>query len=351
MTYLNSGEDIDIFCAEPDWIRLFIDDPAYTIPLSELGITEADFADSYPLAVELGKNSQGELMAATDFLSLGFFAYNTRLASECLGVDSPEEMQEKVADWDSFEQTAKELQDHGVKVTATLDGMWHSYAWNTDYSWVRDNRLMTGQAESFLTIARRFGENGYVDPTLNMWTDDWAEYAQSGNVLGYFYANWTLYPASSYAYSSGDTWNIVPGPDNFFWGGSMMCVAAQCNNKDTAADFLRTFTVDVDRIVPYMEALNKEQAQGFYMSSNRKAVERYMQEIDGSCDLLGGQDPFPVLDAVASGIRWNSVVVSPYDLDMRNDFTYRHRDMDWRTDEEIMESFREEQYMLYPELN
>ena len=109
--------------------------------------------------------------------------------------------------------------------------------------------------------------------------------------------------------------------------------------------------MDADRIVPYMEARNKEQAQGFYMSSNRKAVERYMQEIDGSCDLLGGQDPFPVLDAVASGIRWNSVVVSPYDLDMRNDFTCRHRDMDWRTDEEIMESFREEQYMLYPELN
>ena len=361
LTYLNSGDDVDLFCAEPDWIRPFIDDPSYTLPLSALELTEADYEDTYPFALELGKNADGELMAVADFVSPGFYAYNTRLASEYLGVESPEEMQEKVADWNAFAETAEELQQYGIRAAATLEGMWQAYAWNTDCRWLEDGAINPEQAENFLPIAHSFADSGYVDPQLDMWTDDWAELAKQGNTMGFFYANWTLYPTFSYAYDSGDdTWNIVRGPDSFFWGGVMFCTAAQCNTKATASDFLRTFTLDADRIVPYMAAINEENTPGYYLSSNRKAVEMYMEQFgsldsqeDYSCksSLLGGQDPFPVLDEIAATIRWDHTQTSQYDLEFRNDMSYRCRDMDWRTDSEIIDVFLKDQAYRYPELN
>jgi hypothetical protein len=63
MTFLNSGSDADLYFAECTWIKNYIDNDSYSLPLSELGITAADYADAYDYTVQIGTDSQGVLKA------------------------------------------------------------------------------------------------------------------------------------------------------------------------------------------------------------------------------------------------------------------------------------------------
>ncbi|MCR4646054.1 MAG: hypothetical protein K5695_11730 [Oscillospiraceae bacterium] len=347
-TYVNGGEDADLFMVEPDWMWQVAGDDGLAMPLSELGITEADYADAYPYAVEIGKDQNGELMAAAADICPGFYAYNADLAAEYLGVSTPEEMQAKVCDWQTFEATAEELKQASggsVTITATIDGMWKAFSTNTDYSWVNDGNIVTDQAEVFLNIARRFSGNGYVDPELNQWTDDWFDLSQSDDTMGFFYSSWTLYPSGSYAYPSGN-WKIVKGPDAFFWGGNWFCAASTCNSKAAAADFLRTFTIDKDRMQDFMLEQSDLFGDGYFISNNQKVIAA----LEGSSDLLGGQDPLPVMDEVAKSIRWDSTKASPYDLDIRSQFPFSYSIRYDEPDDELIQFYKDCVHCSYEEL-
>ena len=64
-TYLNSGDDVDLFVAEAGWILNYINDNSMSAPLSDLGITTADYADAYHYTVEIGTDNDGVLKAAS----------------------------------------------------------------------------------------------------------------------------------------------------------------------------------------------------------------------------------------------------------------------------------------------
>jgi hypothetical protein len=52
-------------------------------------------------------------------------------------VTSPEEMQEKISDWDKFENTAQELYNNTkgrVQIAATIGGMWQALSAVNDYA-------------------------------------------------------------------------------------------------------------------------------------------------------------------------------------------------------------------------
>ncbi|MBP0973276.1 MAG: extracellular solute-binding protein, partial [Oscillospiraceae bacterium] len=347
-SYINSGSDMDLFFVEPDWMWSVAGDNGLAMPLSELGITEADYADAYPYTVEIGKNTDGVLMAAAPEICPGYYAFNCDLAFEYLGVATAKEMQEKVSDWDKFEATAEELkQASGGKVTmcATLDGLWKAFSTNTDYRWFNNGEIQTDQAQAFLTMARRFADNGYVDPNINQWTDDWFDLSQSQDNLGFFYTTWMLHPSGSYAFNNGE-WSIVKGPDSFFWGGTWLCVASACDTKGAAADFLRTFTTNPETMHDFMNAQSFVADDGFYVCNNQKVV----QSMVGSNVLLDGQDPYPVLDEVALGIRWDASKTTPYDLEIRNYLPYSYGIRFDEPDCEMLDYFADIVNSLHPEL-
>lgn len=57
----NDGTDIDVFFVEADWALKFINDDARTLPLSKLGLSEADFSNAYEYTKEIGKSTSGEI--------------------------------------------------------------------------------------------------------------------------------------------------------------------------------------------------------------------------------------------------------------------------------------------------
>jgi hypothetical protein len=317
-TYLNSGDDVDLFVAEAGWILNYINDDSFSAPLSDLGITEADYGDAYQYTVEIGTDNNGVLKAASWQAAAGGYCYNATLAEELLGVTSPEDMQAKISDWDKFAATAEEVKtasDGKVTMAATLGGLWQAFSTAKNAAWVDGTTIKTDVAKEFAQMAKDYADAGYVDPSVEQWTADWTNIGVDGSTLGYFYSTWCLGEGAQLEQNSDQatqTWNIVVGPQEFFWGGSWLCVSPNCNTANEAANFVKYFTSNADTMEKY--AL----FSGDFVN-NKKAMDKIVADGSNSNPRLGGQDQFAVLSDVAAGIKMSDSI-SKYDQSLKDTF-------------------------------
>ena len=317
-SFLNSGEGADLFIAESGWILDYLNNEGYSVPLSELGITEADYQDAYSYTVDIGTDNNGILKGASWQAAPGGFCYNTTLAKQYLGVETPEEMQAKISDWDKFASTAAELYeatDGAVTVTATMDGMWQCYASAANAPWVIDGKVNTETALNFTNMLIPYVTNDYIDPTIEQWSTEWKTLGKENKTLGYFFSTWCLTSGTQLEENCGTdgNWNIVVGPQEYFWGGSWLCVSPKCDNKTEAAQFIRYFTSDAESMEKY--------ALAFGDFVNNKSVMEKISAGDYSNPLLGGQNQFAVLKNVAENIKLNETI-TPYDETLKQALRY-----------------------------
>ena len=190
-TYLNSGDDVDLFVAEAGWILNYINDDSFSAPLSDLGITKADYKDAYQYTVEIGTDNNGVLKGASWQAAAGGYAYNADLAEQYLGVTTPEDMQKKIGSWKDFEATAKELKeasDGKVTIAATIGGLWQAFSTAKNAAWVDGTTIKTDVAKEFTDMVKGYVDNGYIDPSVEQWSTDWTNVGLNGETLGYFYS-------------------------------------------------------------------------------------------------------------------------------------------------------------------
>jgi len=319
-SYLNSGDDVDLFVAEAGWILNYINDDSMSAPLSDLGITTADYADAYQYTVEIGTDNNGVLKAASWQAAAGGYAYNTTLAEQYLGVTSAEDMQAKISDWDKFAATAEELKTaaaaDGKEITmaATIGGLWQAFSTAKNAAWVDGTTIQTDVAKEFTDMVKDYVDKGYVNPKVEQWTTDWTNVGLQGETLGYFYSTWCLGEGAQLEQNGGTdgNWNIVIGPQEFFWGGSWLCVSPNCNTASEASKFVKAFTTDA--------AIMEEYAlySGDF-TNNKVAMDKIVADGSNSNPLLGGQDQFAVLSDVAAGIKMSDSITK-YDQNLKDTF-------------------------------
>ena len=347
-TYLNSGDDVDLFVAEAGWILNYINDDSFSAPLSDLGITADDYKDAYQYTVEIGTDNNGVLKGASWQAAAGGYAYNADLAEQYLGVTSPEEMQAKIDSWDKFEATAAELKeasDGKVTIAATIGGLWQAFSTAKNAAWVDGTTIKTDVAKEFTDMVKGYVANGYVDPTVDQWSTDWTNVGLNGETLGYFYSTWCLGEGAQLEQNGGNAgnWRIVLGPQTFFWGGSWLCVSPNCNTADQAADFIRQFTVNADTMEEY--ALYS----GDFVN-NKVAMDKIVAEGSNSNALLGGQDQFAVLADVAAGIKMSDSI-SKYDQSLKDTFLKTLKDNINKDTDAILDAFTSQALADNPDLS
>ncbi len=341
----DASNDADIMFLEADWCLNFINDDTATIPLSELGYSESDFSDIYDYVVETGKSTtSGELKGISWQAAAGGYCYREDLAETYLGVKSPEEMQEKVKDWDTFMATAKELKDaNGPAISATLGGVWQVYSGSRPTAWLdADNKLLVDDyCTKYAQFAYDLWNNGYVTKVAQ-WTDEWKPLGQSDDVLGFFVSTWGFGDTILTGAAGGEggatfgKWKCVVGPSEFYWGGTWLAPAARINNKELAKQFIDFFTINEEGATAYAEK------QGEYMS-NKKVMEAIIEkgEYKGA-PVLGGQNQFEVLNKVADGIDMKGKI-TPYDAIIKTEFSnavQAYAEGTYATVEEAMEEFK-----------
>ncbi|MBD5142206.1 MAG: extracellular solute-binding protein [Ruminococcus sp.] len=319
-TFLNSDEDIDLFIAESGWILNYINDDNYSAPLSELGITEEDYTNAYAYTVDIGTDSNGILKGASWQAAPGGYCYNADLAKEYLGIETPEEMQEKISDWDKFYQVGAELAEASngyITVAASLDDMWQCFSTSTNSPWIIDGKINTQTAREFTEMIIPYIQNESIDSTVSQWGQyDWMVLGKEEDTLGYFFSTWCLTKGNQLEQCCGTegNWRIVKGPQEYFWGGSWLCLSPKCDNKTDASNFVKYFTSNADSMEKY--ALKS----GDFVN-NQTVMEKIVTEGSNSNELLGGQDQFAVLKDVAANIKLNETITQ-YDEDLKLSLRY-----------------------------
>ncbi len=345
---LNSGEDVDVFITEPSWATTYINDAAYTAPLSAVGLTAADYSDVYAFTEGMMKNSAGALVAACNSICPGGYCYRADLAKVYLGISTPGEMQAAVADWETFAHTGARLADATdgtVTMAASLDDVATAYFATPDSPTIINNALDSTTAENFF---RRFApmlENGSL-PLCNQWTIEWAQAGAAGTTLGYFYPDWAFVSGGTFEMNGGTTgeWAITQGPEAFWWGGYLFSVSASCNSATEAERFLRYFTVDADSMAAFAEEYG-------YIVNNQSAMT-LCNATERPYELLGGQDYFRVLTECAANIdtdAQNYMCTGSSDAASYAAIALGQYYMNGT--DAVLEEFRSAMLGLYPELN
>ena len=139
-----SDEAPDIFTLEAAFVKHYVESD-WTGDLKDIGFTDEELSVAFPVMAQIGQNSAGVQKGLSWQSTPGVLMYRASLAEKYLGVKTPEEMQAKVADWDTFLETAEELKTASngeVKMIIGSGDIWNAYQYQRSEPWVVDGKLV-----------------------------------------------------------------------------------------------------------------------------------------------------------------------------------------------------------------
>lgn len=342
-----AAEDkVDIFLVEADYALKYVNADV-TLPLADLGITDADLADQYEYTKSVVTDSNGQLKGASWQACSAGLIYNREAAKDVLGTDDPAEVQKAVADWDKYVETAKAAQAKGYKMCSVND-TFRTYSNNVSGKWVQDGVITVDANIKKWVDDSKALVDAKAETTDDLWGDDWAKgkYPE-GKIFCYFGPAWffnfslSVEDENSIAHAGG--WGFCEGPQGYFWGGTWICAAAGTDNPSLVKDIILTMTTD--------KAVLKEIATADSDCVNSKSVLAELSTSDeGNIALLGGQNPYAQLAAGAEKIDLSNL--SDYDQGCNESFQQAMKSyfMGQATYDDALAAFYKSVQEKYPEL-
>lgn len=299
----------DMYCAEAAFILKYSqgDMSSYAAPYSELGIdvdAEVKAADIAQYTVDIGTNSDGQLVALGYQATGGAFIYRRSIAKDVWGTDDPDEIAKKVGPgWDQFFAAAEELKAKGYGIVSGDGDIWHAVENSSDTGWVVDGKLnIDPKREEFLDLSKKLKDNGYHNDTQD-WQDAWfADMKGEGTqeIFGFFgpawLINYTLAPnCGGEAVGEGTygDWAVCEPPIGFFWGGTWLLANKDSDKKEAVGQIIDWITLNcTEEGLQYMWANGTLNGEGGTKDCVGSGTVMAMS--DGSLDFLGGQNMFDV---------------------------------------------------------
>jgi hypothetical protein len=342
-----AAEDkVDLFLVEADYALKYVNADV-TLPLADLGITDADLADQYEYTKSVVTDSNGQLKGASWQACSAGLIYNREAAIDVLGTDDPAEVQKAVADWDKYVETAKAAQAKGYKMCSVND-TFRTYSNNVSGKWVQDGVITVDANIKKWVDDSKALVDAKAETTDDLWGDDWAKGKRAdGKIFCYFGPAWffnfclDVDDETTIAHAGG--WGFCEGPQGYFWGGTWICAAAGTDNPNLVKDIILTMTTD--------KAVLKEIATADSDCVNSKSVLADLAgSEDGNIALLGGQNPYAQLAAGAEKIDLSNL--SDYDQGCNESFQQAMKSyfMGQATYDDALAAFYKSVQEKYPEL-
>ena len=342
-----ADDKIDIFLVEADNALKYVDTD-YTAPVKDLGITDADLSKQYQYTKDIVTDSKGVLKGVSWQGCPGVLFYNREAAKDVLGTDDPDEVQNYVCDWDTFNDTAAKMQAKGYKMISSVNDTYRVYSNNVSSKWVEDGKVQVDDNimkwvddSKKLVDAKEAG-------TFDMWSDDWSKgFYPDGKVFCYFGPAWfvdfsmNVSDAASTAANGG--WAATEGPQGFFWGGTWICAAQGTDNTALVADIMRQLTTNKDVMTEIVKKDND-------FVNNKPAMETMAADTSYQSKVLGGQNPLAMFCAGADKIDLSNL--SSYDQGCNEEFQKAMKDYFTgnATLDEALATFKKNIVVKYPNL-
>lgn len=329
-------ENVDLFLVESDYALKYLDS-RYTMPVSELGITDDDLQHQFKFVKQLGTSTDGKLKALTWQAYAGVFVYRRSIAKKVLGTDDPAKVQEMISTWDKFDSVAEKMKKKNYYMLSGWDDDFRVFSDNKKSPWLINRKINIDESlKAWVKQSKLYTDKRYNNKT-GMWYPEWTEeMLEDGKVFGYFGPSWFVdfvIPRNDYYSRSADEdWAVCCGPASFYWGGSWICVAAGTDNADLIKDILLKLTCD-----------EKVMTEIFYgagdVVNNDAVLSKLSNDADYANSFLGGQNPFYYYLESAKAVDKSNVTVN--DQIFNEIFTECMRDYIYGnvTEEEAYEEF------------
>ena len=321
-TALLAGEtEPDIIVGEPQMLDDFYD-AGFFANLDDFGAQ--DYKDKIVDYVwEVGQDSDGIQRAISYQITPAGFYYRRDIAKEVFGTDDPDEVQNYVCDWDTFNDTAAKMQAKGYKMISSVNDTYRVYSNNVSSKWVEDGKVQVDDNimkwvddSKKLVDAKEAG-------TFDMWSDDWSKgFYPDGKVFCYFGPAWLVNfsmaadTEGSIGYNGG--WGAAQGPQGFFWGGTWICAAQDTDNASLVKDIMLKMTTDDDIMKDIVldddDFVNNNTVMNGLADGSIKAKDGK----EYSSKILGGQNPLSMYCAGVETLNLSNI--SAYDQGCNEEF-------------------------------
>ena len=313
----SADDKVDMFLIEADYAKKYIDaDANVAMPLKDLGITSDNLSKQYKYTQDVVTDANGDLCGTSWQACSAGLIYNRAAAKEVLGTDDPAEVQKAVADWDTYNETAKKMADAGYLMQSTVNDTYRVYSNNVSGPWVQDGKVVVDDNIKKWVDDSKAQVDAKETTTAELWSDDWSKgFYPDGKVFCYFGPAWLINfsmkadDEKSIAAQGG--WGLVNGPQGFFWGGTWICAAQGTDNPSLVKDIMLKMTTDDD--------IMKEIAQKDSDCVNNKEVLKALaSDESGSNKVLGGQNPYQMLADGAEKVDMSNISI--YDQGCNEEF-------------------------------
>lgn len=335
----------DVIFAEQAFVKKYVES-GMLVDLSQYENIASGAENTYDYVTEIGTQEDGTFVMNSWQTTPGAFFYRQDLASEHLGIESPEEMQEAIGDWDSFLDTSRELRDAtdgSVYMVSGRGDLAHPYRNSRDEGWVVDGQLVIDdQLYELMETAKIM-----VDEGLMMDADPQGEEyfaAMNGDeVMGYSLPTWGMH---FWLKPNGDetagNWRMVTGPTAYFRGGTWIGITQTSDMQDEAAHLIEYLTTSEEFMTDWAEETGD-------VVSNQNVVDAVRGDYEE--EFLGGQNHY---DAFAEAIpEIDGSIITEYDQSIAGAFDdlaltpYSKGEMEL---EEAIDAFKMEVQNLYPNI-
>ena len=343
-----ADDKVDMFLIEADYALKYVDSD-YTMPIKDLGITDADLSKQYQYTKDVVTDSNGVLKGLSWQGCPGVLFYNRAAAKEVLGTDDPAQVQEYVKDWDTFNQTAATLKDAGYSIMSTVNDSYRVYSNNVSSPWVVVGKInVDDNIMKWVDDSKELVDAGETN-TYELWSDDWSKgFYPDGKVFCYFGPAWLVNfsmaadTEGSIGYEGG--WGATEGPQGFFWGGTWICAAEGTDNADLIKDIMLTMTTD-DEVMKEIVVDDDD------FVNNQDVMNAMAEDTGYSSKILGGQNPIGIYCAGVETLDLSNL--SAYDQGCNEEFQNAMKNYfeGNATKDEALDLFYKAVVEKYPELS
>ena len=281
---------IDLFVVGADMADKYVSSEADVACAlkNDLNIRNSELKNQFEYTKILSSDEHGVQRGVMFEATPGVFAYRRSIAKDVLGTDDPEEVQKAVADWESFDDTAKKMHAKGWKMLAGPGDAFECVEQNKEIGWYDEqgDLHIAKSLQDWVATTKEYCEKGY-NAGAEMWTEAWhAETGKDGKTFGFFISADEIDPfiagALSVTVSDGGKavegngsfgdWAICAGPGRWQRGGSLVCAAAGSSHTELSANLMRFLACD--------EGTMSEMAAKKDICVNNKAVLKKLSDAE-----------------------------------------------------------------------
>lgn len=300
-----ADDKVDLFLSETDYVNKYTDaDADVAIPLKDLGIDpDKDLADQYDFTKVTASDTEGVQRGSTWQCCPGLLVYRRDIAKDVFGTDDPDEIAEKVNDWDTIKETAEELKAKGYYTFSSYADTFRLYGNSIEESWVSPGETtvkVDEQITKWIDTSKEWLDAGYIDKNVKgQFNDDWNKAMGSASkVFAFLLPAWGIdFVLEKNWDGEQGAWAVTTPPQEYNWGGSYVHGCTGTDNPEHVKDIILAVTADKDNLLK----ISKEYLDFTNTTSGMK--EAAEDDENFSSDFLGGQNSFTYFAPVAENIK------------------------------------------------